>query len=232
MVRKLMTPWNPPPEFIFSPPKSEDAEDGVLWSFDPAKRLVIVDFTKVSIIARKHKDYFGQIMERDDITLISEGLYSAPEVLSVENALKTNFQAHFYHKFRWFDQIRTKTGLISYKEKDGNLSMRVKDYLRFLEMRTKCPSKPFEFVGADLKTTTRIRDPTKVVIYMLDMNMERYLRLSDKEFKAGFKLPEILPGGAWCMMHHVSACRIFIPQMTTLIAVHLLLLFLINPPHR
>ena len=205
-----LEPLPKPLDFLFSPPQ---LDDGVLWSIDEKNRIVTANFSEVSVIDLEHKRYLGQLMERDDITVISEGLHPTLKVESVMKYLKVNYGSRSYHNFRQFDQIVTEGNFVSYQEKDGQVCMKVSDYVNYLNMlQEESQPKTFSYVNGDGKVVG-FEDVTKVIFYMLDVDMQSCMHWMDQEFKDNSKMKETLPGGAWCMMNYVSPTSSIICEM-------------------
>lgn len=63
----------PPPPF----PTEEDLpkNGSALWFLDPTKRLVLGNFSNATTVCNADRDFLGSMMERDDVTVVSEGLY-------------------------------------------------------------------------------------------------------------------------------------------------------------
>ena len=61
-----------PQEFSLIPPVSDGC---VQWSNDGQTRVVIADFSRVDVVTCNEKLYLGELMERDDITVVCEGLF-------------------------------------------------------------------------------------------------------------------------------------------------------------
>jgi hypothetical protein len=190
----------PQPNFSFLPP----SDDAVKWSYDERSRVLTANFSEVDEITEKHKRLLGQFMERDDITVVCEGLFglmkNEEEFLeSVERA----FGDDPYHRFRQFDRVE-EDGHVSYNEHDGYISMKVSDFLSYLAILRDPATgdRLFSYVDATGSQQT-IADALNVVYYMIDVDMPKFLHQLDEEYKQNFKMKEILPGGAWCMMNHV-----------------------------
>ena len=109
-----------------------------------------------------------------------------------------------YYNFGQFDKIE-KDGFSFYKEQNEKVSMKACDFHNYLNIMQSDEDQPKSFTyknGAGENVV--IKDVTKVAFYMLDVNMEEHMHLLLEQFNATFKMKEILPGGVWCMMHHVS----------------------------
>ena len=72
--------------------------------------------------------------------------------------------------------------------------MKVSDYLQN-------HNKRFTFVDAEGKAHTIKTEDT--VYYMTDVEMPKVLHEVEKQYRQTFKIREILPGQAWCMMNHL-----------------------------
>ena len=62
-----------PQEFSLITPESDG---GAKWSYDCKTRVVNADFSRVNVVTCNQKLYLGKLMERDDITVVCEGLFS------------------------------------------------------------------------------------------------------------------------------------------------------------
>ena len=65
-----------PQEFSLIPPESDGCAQ---WSYDGKTRVVIADFSRVNVVTCNKKLYLGKLMERDDITVVCEGLFGQLE---------------------------------------------------------------------------------------------------------------------------------------------------------
>lgn len=201
-----LLPLPEPCKFWFDPPK---LTDGVIWSYDASNRVVIANFTNVCKIHWKHKQYIGQLMERDDVTLITEGLVSElvarmKDLNLLIKELQLSFGDRVYHNFRSYH--RTQVGsVVTYKPAEKMVTpMKVRDYVRYLNiLRGENPNVNFSYVN-DKGKEVRFKKATDVVFYMLDVDMTEHLLNVNAAFKSEFKLKEILPGGRWCMTNQIA----------------------------
>jgi hypothetical protein len=106
---------------------------------------------------------------------------------------------------------------VTYKEQDGFVCISLPDFVRYLTLRQQTPAlvedaeEPITYIDANSKThTIQAKDVYDVVFYMVDVDMPKLLPMMDKEYKDRFKIKEMLPGGAWCMMNSVRAGNGFI----------------------
>ena len=204
-VGTALTPLPKPWDFKFRPPK---LDDGVVWSYDPAQRIVLGNFTAVTDISWRHKQYIGSIMERDDLTLIMEGLASnlcakLTDLKLLREELLLELGDQTYHNFRRFNRVEQE-GFAYYRAEDSGVTpMKVKEYVRYLNtLMGESPTSPFSFQEEDGQEV-RFDKATDVVFYMLDVDMTNHLLKIDEGFQSEFKLKEILPGGKWCMLNSV-----------------------------
>ena len=200
-----LTPLPKPWDFEFWPPK---LDDGVVWSYDPAQRIVLGKFTTVTDISWRHKQYIGSIMERDDLTLIMEGLASnlcakLTDLKLLREELLLELGDQTYHNFRRFNRVEQE-GFVYYRAEDSGVTpMKVKEYVRYLNtLMGEYPTSPFSFQKEDGQEV-QLDKATDVVFYMLDVDMTNHLLKIDEGFQSEFKLKEILPGGKWCMLNSV-----------------------------
>ena len=201
--KEPLKPMPPPRNFELQEPK---LNDGVVWKYDPFNRTVLADFSEVTWIHSKHKTYLSQLMERDDITVISRGLVApVNDVNEFLEAMKLSFGGgNPYHNFRRFDQV-VKNGYITYREhNDGHITMTMGEYVDYLMIRTKnSKDKTFRYANMD-GTIEIVDDATAVVFYLLDLDLTQYWSSFNNVFRERHKLKEILPAGEWCMLSHVS----------------------------
>lgn len=174
------------------------------WSFDENSRVLLVNFKNCPEIPLHEKRFAAQMMQRDDITLIFDGLLENLDarkwtIGSIEQA----FCEKPYHKFRRFNREVDAAGMISYVEQDKFASMKVTDFVRYLLILQRydesTSDRSLTYVDADGKEHT-IEDVSQTIFYMIDVDMPKFLPTHDRDYKSSFKFPEILPGGSWCMM--------------------------------
>ena len=197
----LPEPW----EFHFLPPKLNDR---VEWSYDETRRIVVVNLTNVIDIHWKHKQYMGQIMERDDVTLIMEGLVSKlfekmKDLNYLMEQLLIEFGDCMCSNFRRCDRVE-EGAFVSYKAKSSFVSpMRVKDYVEYLKiLMGENPDVPFLYINGNGEDVI-FKRATDAVFYMLDLDMPLHLLRINAAFKSEFKMKEILTGGGWCMANWI-----------------------------
>jgi hypothetical protein len=186
------------------------------WTFDPDTRVLLADFRHRTEIIVEDEHFLLLMMERDDVTLVIEGLGEGLNDWTLGN-IREQLGDEFYHKFRRFDQV----GPNEYTEVDGMLSMRVTEYMEFLERRRKClnrdqavddPKSSKVKATDDCQFTFKNHEGkfhsinvVKTVLYMIDFDVVKLLPKFHHHFLSSFKLPGILPGGTHCMMNSVSS---------------------------
>lgn len=115
-----------------------------------------------------------------------------------------------HHKFR-----RYRFDGKEYKEEPGMLAMRLCDFFKYITQRETAQKekennkdgilKPDVVIEARKKDKSVIPiDPNTDVLYMLDLDMPRQLPQLDTSLHSEFKVPHVLPGGAWCSLNQVS----------------------------
>ena len=62
-------------------------------------------------------------------------------------------------------------------------------------------NKMFTFVDAEGQAHSI--DTEDTVYYMTDVDMSKKLHEVEEQYRRTFKIQQILPAGAWCMMNHV-----------------------------
>jgi hypothetical protein len=168
-------------------------------------------------IERADEIFLLHMMEKDDITVISEGLADTinPSLWKYDY-IDGCIGSEYHHKFRSF---------IEGREKDGWYSMKFSDYFRYLERREFVKKNKMNS-GSGGESTTMVNDESPnntdftftdsygivhsvnvdtEAIYMLDVDATKLLPHAWEDLQRNFKLPGILPGGAHCMMNAVNA---------------------------
>ena len=197
------------------------------WSFDEKSRVLLANFRESSYAAnkdgkievgREDEDFLFKMMERDDITVISEGLAdSINSSLWTREYIEGCIGSEYHHKFRRFETNHLQGQPATQPtEKEGWYSMKVSDYFDYLEKRQSVKSSALN--GAEVEQRDTSKDFTfidsggqkKTVnvdnesLYMIDVDLVKLLPQAFEDFQNSFKLPGILPGGSHCMMNAVS----------------------------
>jgi glutamyl-tRNA reductase len=104
----------------------------------------------------------------------------------------------------------------------GMLEMSIEQFFEYLDCRKAAMAKDnSDADDADTKlvisSTTAGQpvvelDVVKDVLYMIDLDMPKFLPRTFDDFVSNFKMKEILPGGKWCMMNAVSE-RLRLPSI-------------------
>eukprot|EP00986_Skeletonema_menzelii_P003949 scaffold1293_cov139-Skeletonema_menzelii.AAC.4 len=201
------------------------------WSFDEKSRVLLAKF-----IPFEEKKLFGKIMvnpederfllrmmERDDITVISEGL--ADEIsasLWTKEYITGCIGSEYHHKFRAFQKksrtvtkVNSTTTIEYHEEQPGWYSMKVASYFEYLEKRRSVQGTQQEggessdgsekmFSFEDSNGKEHCINAEDVSLYMIDVDLIKLLPKSFEDLQNNFKLSSILPGGSHCMMNAVN----------------------------
>ena len=165
------------------------------------------------------QQFLLQMYERDDITVISEGLLK-PEALNGQywsrQYLTSAMNGGFYHKFRRFDAIEGAGGTKKIQEMDKFVSMQMESFFEYLNLRSKIMGQAAHAVedddSADRSFSFKddkgvehvVKDVSKTALYMIDADLPKLFPKTFQDFKENFRVKDILPGGSYCMMHPVS----------------------------
>mmetsp|Transcript_2478 Transcript_2478/g.3628 ORF Transcript_2478/g.3628 Transcript_2478/m.3628 type:complete len:969 (-) Transcript_2478:1192-4098(-) len=203
----------PPPEPLPPFPNTGKCH----WKFDEMHRVLLVDFSASSRsdgkfeIELEDERFFLQMLERNDIAVISEGLVSTesldPELWKLQH-MQNSLGKEYYHKFRRFDTSLDQNGFENCKEVDSLLSMKIEDYIEYLNKRQnhlsqKLEDPSFTFIDHEGKEKT-INDVGISALYMIDMDMIKSLPGLHSNFMKSFRFRDLLPGGSYCMMNKVA----------------------------
>lgn len=209
-----LQPIPPPP----TPPFKALPETGKCkWTWDHQQRILLADFSlsfspsKASLLMDpSDEQFFLQMMERNDITLISQGLISIQSLnkdLWTQEYLGRVLSDDFYHKFRMFNKVSQQDGLERYIECDDWVTMKVGTYIKFLNHRQnyllETEKNPI-FAYVDHKGVTHWLHIGTTVLYMVDVDTSRLLPELNTNFFESFLYHGILPGGSHCLMNSVS----------------------------
>jgi hypothetical protein len=190
-----------------APPVEIPTMTNCKMTFCEESRVLLFNFKGVDNVSPADKRAFAEMLQRDDITVVAEGLLEGmtPGLLSLEymaGAVKDHQRVRKYKR-------ETSGDYITYEEKKGHLSMKLSDFLEYLKQRKQAlnPSPnaktetSFSFKDRELKEVeVDVTDP----LYLIDMDMPNRLPHLFAKFSQAVKIPEILPGGEWCMMNEVQ----------------------------
>lgn len=160
-------------------------------------------------MSAEEKRYRGRVMERDDVTVIMDGVFQPGERKRWSlKEIGRLFHDKPHDSFRQFTKNSTND---VWEEQVNSISMLVSEFLRYLERREEAQSKggdPLSFTYKDVKTGESYTIPNvlEVVFYMIDVDMAAHLHPLLEDYLKGFKMSEILQGGEWCMLNAVSFC--------------------------
>jgi len=128
------------------------------WSFDEKSRVLLANF-RVSggkiTVEPEDEGFLFSMMERDDITVISEGLAdSINSSLWTREYIEGCIGSEYHHKFRGFETKHMNSSDVDQqqpakqsKEKEGWYSMKVSDYFEYLEQRQAVKSNKLDENG-------------------------------------------------------------------------------------
>jgi hypothetical protein len=201
-----LAPLKPPP-----PPPTPPDTGNCTWTYDTENRLFFADFRgHKGPIDPVDKRFMFEVMERDDLTLISDGLLDIGcldrKLWNMQNIAGT-FLDEFYHKFRRFDSIK-RGGKNVVVEVDNLYSMRMFDYCAYLEKREKFLAGTIDdgadFSFQDHTGKERTLDVSVSTLYCIDLDLKKNLKELYDDFMANFRMASILPGGQYCLMNKVT----------------------------
>lgn len=99
----------------------------------------------------------------------------------------------------------------------GMLVMSIEQFFEYLDCRKAAMLADDADTKLVISSTTAGQpvvelDVVKDVLYMIDLDMPKFLPRAFADFVSNFKMKEILPGGKWCMMNAVSE-RLRLPSI-------------------
>ena len=105
-TNESLKPLPPPPEKDPSPPEDKT----VRWIYDKKTRVYLGDFTDVEQIPEEHKQFLGELLELDHISVVCEGLFPQPprSHQKLLDELELGFEDETYSKFQRGDLIAWK----------------------------------------------------------------------------------------------------------------------------
>jgi hypothetical protein len=188
-------------------------ENGVTWNYNPRTRVLLVNFSQCEVVGNQEKIILAELMEaRDDITIICVGLLPPFSFTDLNQYLMSKqclggLGDYTYPKFREFRKVTLPDTSIDYQERASHVSMRMDQYCEYLNIYmgvAATEGKKFSYTDSKGVVTT-IEDATKVVFYLIDLDMTTHMRNLDIWYHQKFKIKEMLPAGDWCAMNQVSA---------------------------
>lgn len=229
---QTMTALPPAPPLDLNFPRTQYCK----WSFDSEHRVLNANFKPKSqqdvVVTPEDKAYLLKMMERDDVTVISDGLLPSldPE-LWCEKFIDGSIGDIVYHHFRLFVRYSNDDGSrVIYDESPGWISMHITDYLAYLKKRNQVlknirkrrmdagldpfttddydKHRRFDEEVFEFEVSGKAEESLNVVndvLYMIDLDIVKYLPHLMDDFCKNFKLKEeLMPGGKHCMMNSVS----------------------------
>jgi Helicase associated domain len=203
----------PPPAPL--PPLISDNEDtSCTWHLDEENSILRVTLKDGMELSKNAKEYLYVMMERDDIAVITSGLYQHDITHDCWNRdrMAHELGADRYHSFRRFAYVVNQaTGFKEYQEIQKDVTMTIGDYFAYLKQRGRGYTVKEASDNAEVEEKLYLINSEggmeeldiSETIYMLDFRMETQLPAAFDHFMNKFLFPEILPGGGMCAMHTV-----------------------------
>ena len=185
--------------------------------------VYFVDFATFSGRCKNEdlKSIVGKLMERTDIAVVFRNIVGQmdSDLWSVDNPhLTTKLKNTLLHKVKHFRRRHRDSP--AFDEYEGFVCLRVNDFIRYLLEYTKYnqslgqgrnpPSPIFTFEeivfnsdGRSGKIRKKEIDFEMDSLYAIDIDMPKFSPKHLLSFQEAFKLPEVLPGGEWCLMNEV-----------------------------
>ena len=182
-------------------------------------------------VMEEDESFLLNMMERSDIAVVSEGLfYNNDESVWDLDFIAWRAGEKTFHRFRLFDSVpmsqenfnsRLRLGrppenspgstihatkFRHSREIDGDITMKIKDYVRYLRTFNNVQDDENinpEYSFSDTKGVEKKFDVKRHSLYMIDFDLRKLLPETFADFSTSFRLPGILPGGEYCMMHSV-----------------------------
>ena len=167
------------------------------FSFDDSTRVLLAKFkpcpnTGKVTINQSDKTSLLQMMERDDVTVISEGLIDDVDWGALED-LEFLQDLLYSHHICTFSRVETEgaESSIKYVESGEPQSMKVEDYFAYLHKYDYDCNTPSE------------------VLSLKNFNLRKYLPSLTDDLKNNFKFREIMPGEKHCITSAVSISLLY-----------------------
>ena len=179
------------------------------WRYDEEANAVYASFSKThDSIHKEDLNFFLDLMERDDIALVSEGLvgpFSKNDLSTwtLPSLLQHTKDPSRFHEFRRFQQ-QNKNGKNGLEECPEIMTMRLEDFAECLTRQEtqKRRKGSFEFRDGNDKKCTLKLDGTALELSALNMDM--YATAQSVSFLDSFRIPGILPGGTECLLSNTN----------------------------
>lgn len=163
-----------------APKIPEELKDN--WHYDEESRVLLGRFSTISEISTMDKLFLLKMMERDDISVVTEGMLRGIRSYVPVDEIENAFGENPYHKFRRFDRME-RDGLNVYVESNQFVSMKVTDYIDYLTLLTvEGGDRAFAFTD-NYGREHRIDDASRVVFYMIDVDVPKFLPRMNDEYK-------------------------------------------------
>lgn len=187
------------------------------WTYDVESRVLLADFSQENAedvqVTLKDEEFLLKMMERDDITCVSDGLAQHLIDLKLYN----------YENLSKYESIELSSSTIRafklsedgkrYEEQDGKYSMYLKDHSKYIQKWIRAmsgnaergsPEATFEF--RDLEGEDHTIDVLETVLYLIDYDLQTNVQDLYELLSNTFKLSGFLPGGRHCISKTVRGC--------------------------
>lgn len=177
------------------------------WNFDEENRVLLIDFKGLEYSQLTGTDlaFFASMLERDDITVISDGLLDI-EALDWDlwdlRMIQRQVGDRVHHKFKRFVQDGESPAIFSEVGQllEGQIKTFV-DYVLLHDSKEHLDNPDVLLNGTGEGNEAVAIDVVKDTVYMIDFDLPRILPRNYDDFLENFKIHEMLPGGKWCMMN-------------------------------
>ena len=198
------------------------------WTFNEKSRVVLAKFL-TDDIDDEDRNFLLHMMERTDIALVSEGLYKEKHQKCWDlEYMKHRAGNQISHRIRRFKLVnRTaaelyksrfdvdpKNGVIDKEtesfmtaiEQNQDTSMRIRDYIKYIQEWEALSQNGHGKDKANIFQTSSgdQYDLAEDRLYLIDFDFKKMLPESYESFRNKFMLPEVLPGGDYCLMRSVG----------------------------
>lgn len=181
-------------------------DSNIVWNYDAENRLLRADCSTVEELSIADVAKLAYLMERDDLILITKGLFMQIDDIDSFLAYIGSNQS-LYHKFRRF--VRN-VDTNEFAEVSGYVEMTPADYVEYLQslhdyINDNGTSEDEEdaepaIVRYKIHGTEEQSPLQDIRLYMVDVDISTLYRQLDRSYQESCKWNSILPGGNLCMM--------------------------------
>ena len=190
------------------PPRSPPVSPSDRWSWCDDTRVMTLEIASGGSVTPLDSVFLAQVMQRDDLTVVVSGLCDSLD----ERIWSSDFIRERYGHLRCstIRRFQRKTSVDPYVESKGLLDMFLRDFIDFNKARHRlgnrvestAPEAPTFQCWSEGELVEL--DITRDALYLIDGDLARMIPRLYRDFTESFKMPELLPGGGWCMMRDVS----------------------------